>query len=237
MARRKSNRHGLPGKSDEDLNSHWMSYSDLMSALLLMFALFLMVNILNNQKSMEEKDQLIEELVGVKTKIINELNTSFGDSDLEMEVDPKTGAIRFSSGVFFNYNSSEVSSVGQKHLEQFIPQYINVLLSDQYRDHISQIIVEGHTDQQGSYIYNLELSQNRSLAVVKEIYGEDFPEFEQKQDLRKIMTSNGRSSSEPMYDAEGKIDPEKSRRVEFKFRLKDEELIEEIDQMVRTQNE
>ncbi|NEY71096.1 OmpA family protein [Bacillus mesophilus] len=214
-----------------------MSYSDLMSALLLMFALFLMVNILNNQKSMEEKDKVIEELIGVKSKIIQELNTAFSDSDLQMEVDPHTGAIRFSSGVFFDYNSSGISDAGKQHLQEFIPQYINVLLSDQFRDHVSQVIVEGHTDNEGTYIYNLELSQNRSLSVVKEIFSDEFTAFQNKEELRKIITSNGRSFNEPILNENGEINPDKSRRVEFKFRLKDEELIDEIEQMVKTKHE
>ncbi|WP_144530125.1 OmpA family protein, partial [Peribacillus simplex] len=82
------------------------------------------------------------------------------------EVDPQTGAIRFSGGVFFESNSSEVSPTGREYLEEFIPQYINILLSDRFRDEISQIIVEGHTDTAGGYLYNLQLSQDRALSVV-----------------------------------------------------------------------
>lgn len=51
------------------------------------------------------------------------------------------------------------------------------MLSEDFRDYISQIIIEGHTDDEGSYMYNLELSQNRALAVVKKIYDENFPDL------------------------------------------------------------
>ncbi|WP_227938278.1 OmpA family protein [Alkalihalobacillus deserti] len=219
-------------KQDEDVGSHWMSYSDLMSALLLLFALLLMISLLSNQTEVEARDQLIDEVLGVKTKIVEELNEAFSDSNLEMEVDPQTGAIRFSSGVFFELNSYEVSKTGKKNLEEFIPVYIGILLSDQFRDHISEIIVEGHTDQQGSYIYNLDLSQNRSLSVVKHILSEDFPKYKHDNELRDLLTSNGRSFSEPILGENGEVSPEKSRRVEFKFRLKDDEVIKEIEKMV-----
>ncbi|MGE6204648.1 OmpA family protein [Guptibacillus hwajinpoensis] len=181
---------------------------------------------------MEEKDQVIEELTGMKTRIIDSLSNEFQNSDLSMEVDQTTGAIRFSSGVFFGTGSASVSEKGREHLEEFIPKYIDVLLSENFKDHVSQIIVEGHTDQKGTYLFNLDLSQDRSLSVVKEIFSKDFPEFQHKGELRGMITSNGRSFSEPIYDENNEVDSDKSRRVEFKFRLKDEDLIKEIQNMV-----
>ncbi|WP_139339567.1 OmpA family protein [Bacillus dakarensis] len=233
MARRIRGSDDLHDVDREETSSHWISYSDLMSALLLMFALFLMINILESKAAMEEKDQMIEELTGVRTKIIEELKAEFEHSKLSMEVDPQTGAIRFSSGVFFGTNESTVSDQGKEHLKEFIPKYIDVLFSEGFKDNVAQIIVEGHTDQSGTYLYNLDLSQERSLAVVKEILSDEFPDFEHKDQLRNLLTSNGRSFSELIYE-DGVVNPNKSRRVEFKFRLKDEDLINKLQDMVLT---
>lgn len=233
MARKRTERSRDVKRYEEEGNHYWMSYSDLMSALLLIFALLLMVNMYNNQTEIEAKDKVIEEVIGVKTKLIERLRETFQDSNLQMEIDPQTGAIRFSSGVFFEYNSSEISAAGRKNLETFIPAYISILLSEEFRPHISQIIIEGHTDDDGDYLYNLNLSQERSFAVVNEIMGEDFPDFEYKAKLRDIVTSNGRSFSEPILNKDGSIDAAKSRRVEFKFRLKDDEVIKKIEELVR----
>lgn len=219
-------------ETTEDSNHYWMSYSDLMSALLLIFVLLLMINIMGNEAEMEAKDQMIEEVLGVKTRLIEELHNAFNDSNLEMEIDPQTGAIQFSSGVFYKYDSSEISKEGKKNLKSFIPKYIEVLLSDEFKEHIAQIIIEGHTDQEGSYLYNLELSQDRAFSVVEEIFSKDFPAFPEKEDLRELITSNGRSFMVPIYNENEKVDGDKSRRVEFMFRLKDEELIENIQDMV-----
>ncbi len=218
-----------------DKESSWVSYTDLMSTLLVIFALVLMVTIYNTQSAYEEKEaaineknEMIEQVVGVKSEIIQELIKAFKDSDLAMEVDPQTGAIRFSGGVFFDSNSSNVSATGEKYLKQFIPQYINILLSDRFRGEISQIIVEGHTDTKGGYLYNLQLSQDRALSVTQEIFQPGFPNFKHKEELKSVITANGRSYSIPVLKINGAIDANKSRRVEFKFRLKDDQLLDQL---------
>lgn len=218
---------------EEEDQQHWLSYSDLMSALLLMFALFLMVTILHNQTEMEKKDQVIKQVVGVKSQLINQLKTSFNNSNLNMEVDPQTGAIRFSDGVFFKTNSYTLSDKGKKSLEDFVPKYISILLSPPFKDHIAEIIVEGHTDNVGSYLYNLDLSQKRAASVVTEILSDKFPNYSHKKELRKYITANGRSFIDPIKDKNGKIDKAKSRRVEFKFRLKDDQTIQQIGNLVK----
>jgi chemotaxis protein MotB len=156
-----------------------------------------------------------------------DLQKEFSDGKLQMEIDPQTGAIRFQGGVFFAYNSDQVTAQGFRYLEEFIPQYIGILLNSKYRDYIAQIIIEGHTDHTGTYTYNLDLSQRRAHAVVKTIFSPSFLEFSNKELLKNYVTANGRASSEPIFTNEV-IDPDKSRRVEFKFRLKDDELIKEV---------
>ncbi|WP_180968432.1 OmpA family protein [Paenibacillus sp. FSL W8-1187] len=180
------------------------------------------------EAAIEEKNQLIEEIVGVKSKIIQELLQAFQDSDLNLEVDKQTGAIRFSGGVFFDRKSSAVSESGRQYLEQFIPKYNAILLSDRFRDQISQIIVEGHTDTDGGYLYNLQLSQDRALSVVQQVFAPDFPTFKYQDSLKNVITANGRSFSVPIRNEDGSINLDKSRRVEFKFRLKDEQLLDRL---------
>ena len=175
-----------------------------------------------------EKNKVIEELIGIKSQIIEELLLAFKDTNLDLEIDKQTGAIRFSGGVFFETNSSTVSTNGRQYLEEFIPQYIKILLSDAFRDEVSQIIVEGHTDTVGGYIFNLKLSQDRAFSVIEVVLNSDFPKFLYQENLESIITANGRSYSEPILNDNGIIDPDKSRRVEFKFRLKDELVLEKL---------
>ena len=123
---------------------------------------------------------------------------------------------------------------GKQALEQILPIYCKVLLQDDYKDYLAEIIIDGYTDTDGDYSYNLQLSQQRSLAVAQyliNIQG-NFLNDEQSQELEKYLTVNGHSMANPVLDADGNVDKDASRRVEVKFRLKDEEMIEELNQLL-----
>ena len=55
----------------------------------------------------------------------------------------------------------------------------------------------------------------------------------QVQELQDCLTVNGHSMSDPVLDADGKVDKDASRRVEVKFRLKDEEMIQELNKIMQ----
>lgn len=95
-------------------------------------------------------------------------------------------------------------------------------------DYLGEIIIEGHTDTQGTYLVNLELSQERALSVAT--YCLQMPSLSESQleKLREILTAKGKSYSDPIYNDDGTINMDASRRVEFKFRMKDSEMIDEI---------
>ena len=123
---------------------------------------------------------------------------------------------------------------GKQALEQILPIYCKVLLQDDYKDYLAEIIIDGYTDTDGDYSYNLQLSQQRSLAVAQyliDIQG-NFLNDEQSQELEKDLTVNGHSMANPVLDANGNVDKDASRRVEVKFRLKDEEMIDELNQLL-----
>jgi chemotaxis protein MotB len=74
------------------------------------------------------------------------------------------------------------------------------------------------------------LSQKRAFSVSK--YCLENPNLLSSTEnftyLQSILTTNGKSMSNLIYDDDGNVDSESSRRVEFKFRLKDDEMITEL---------
>ena len=109
-----------------------------------------------------------------------------------------------------------------------------MLLEKEHKPYLAEIIIDGYTDTDGDYAYNLELSQQRSLAVAQyllDIQGE-FLSNEEALDLQDYLTVNGHSMSNPVLDSDGNVDKDASRRVEVKFRLKDDEMIDELNKIM-----
>ena len=187
------------------------------------------------EKINETHDQLdkLNRLVGVKAEIIQALKEEFSSSDLTVQIDQKTGDITFDSSILFDYNKSDIKIDGKKFLTSFIPKYISVLLDEKFNKSISEIIIEGHTDTRGDYMYNLNLSQERAYQVAAFCLDTKTSSLNRKQikALRKIVTANGKSSSNPVKE-NGKINMAASRRVVFKFRLKDDEMIEQMEEIL-----
>ena len=186
------------------------------------------------QEAMNLQQQKLDDLVGVRTQIVRELTTALSQSNLRATVDAKTGDIVLESAVFFDYAKNEIKEDGKAFLDRFVPVYLSVLLQPEYEDYLGEIIIEGHTDTQGSYMVNLELSQDRALSVAA--YCLEMPALndQQKTMMRSILTAKGKSWSDPIYNANGTVNMDASRRVEFKFALKDSEMIDEIRQILST---
>ena len=180
------------------------------------------------QNAMDEQQARLDDLVGVRTRIVRELTAALSAANLSATVDANTGDIMLESTVFFDVARSNIKESGQELLNAFIPVYLGVLLQPEYVDYLGEIIIEGHTDTQGTYLVNLELSQERALSVAT--YCLQMPQLSDSQleMLRSILTAKGRSYSDPIYNADGSINMDASRRVEFKFRMKDSEMIDEI---------
>lgn len=184
------------------------------------------------QYAMDQQQKKLDDLVGVRTQIVRELTDALSRADLRASVDANTGDIVLESAVFFDVGKNAIKEGGQEFLERFIPVYLGVLLQPEYEEFLGEIIIEGHTDTSGTYLVNLELSQERALSVAT--YCLEMPQLSEKQlsRLRDILTAKGRSYSNPIYHADGTVNMDASRRVEFKFRMKDSEMIDEIRQLL-----
>ena len=182
----------------------------------------------SQQQAMDVQQKKLDNLVGVRTQIIQELSSELTQAKLKASVDKNTGDIMLESAVFFDVGKEQIKEGGREFLNEFIPIYLSVLLRPEYADDLGEIIIEGHTDTQGTYLMNLELSQRRALSVATYCLEMKGLTQEQREKLRSILTAKGRSFSVPVLREDGKIDMDASRRVEFKFRLKDTEMIDEI---------
>ncbi|WP_286316522.1 OmpA/MotB family protein [Romboutsia ilealis] len=212
----------------EEETSYWLSFSDLMASVLIIFILLFVYNLIAYEESMNETEKMIQELTSTRMKIITMLQEEFDKEDIDIIIDPKTGAIQLNESILFDSGKSQLKDEGKLFAEKFIPIYVKILLgNDEIKSQISQIIIEGHTDDIGGYLYNLKLSQERSLSVAQFLINPEF-DYMYKNEMQKYLTINGRSYSEPILNSDGSINKDASRRVEIKFRLKEEEVLLQI---------
>ena len=186
------------------------------------------------QKLLEEQSSQIEQIVGIKGQLITALNQKLTENQIQLQADPSTGAITVEDTILFASNSNELRTEGKEFFREFMPVYLNVLLQPEFREYFAEIIIEGHTDQNGSYLYNLELSQQRAWSVAEYFFDEksEFLNADVMETLQSLITVNGCSYKNPVYKQDGSVDADKSRRVEIKFRLKDQEMIQEMDEIL-----
>ena len=168
----------------------------------------------------------IKHLTGIRIKVISALKNSVGD---KIKIDPKDGSIRFSSGVFFEQNGAVLTAQAKKDLKLVLYEYIDTLMS--HRDiapYLDRIDIVGYTNTDGSYLYNLTLSQKRAYVVLEYLISQDFRYADQ---LKEKLSAIGRGYNDLILK-NGVEDKDASRRIEIKFRLKDEDAIRQIEKIL-----
>ncbi|MBO5381131.1 MAG: OmpA family protein [Bacteroides sp.] len=218
-----------------------MSVSDLMTGLMVIF-LFIAIAYM----SLVRKNQsVLTDYVETKQKLHDKLVNEFKADTVKWQMAiGKDLSMKFKNPtVLFAQGKADLTPAFQKILDDFIPRYLNILITDSLRSRINEIRIEGHTDNvpfpaldADPYLANIILSQQRALNVLR--YIRNMPSFqrytqEQKQMLEFWFTSNGLSygkaldmNGEYIYESKKKIDLAMSRRVEFRIVTSGDEIFE-----------
>jgi chemotaxis protein MotB len=168
----------------------------------------------------------IKNLTGIKIKIIGILKEALGN---RVKLD-KSGALRISSNILFDKDKAVLKEEAKKELEEVFTRYIMTLVvNPEIKSHLDKIIIEGHTDSDGGYLYNLNLSQARAYSVMNFLLS---LKLAKDQDIKKYILASGRSYLDPIVDENGKEDKDASRRIEIKFLLKNDKAMQEIERIL-----
>ena len=194
------------------------SLTDLMTSLMVIFVLLLVATLNNASAEGENTRNLILDRLKLDLR-------DFARQGVRVEKDPSDplGLLVFVPEGLLNFavDRTDIPDGGVKFLSDFSPRLAKTACSERYRKEISSIVVEGHTDSSGTDEYNLKLSQGRSLTVVQrtlDILGRGGAE--DRACFLDFLSANGRGSKEPILDANGHEDKERSRRVIFKIRVR-----------------
>lgn len=222
-------------------NNVWMSVSDLMTGLMVIFLFVAIAYIKRVQDNQSVLTQYVENKRDLHDKLEEEFESEQAEGKVSIHGDL---SMRFENAeTLFKSGSWELTESFKAELANYIPRYLNILLKDSMRYKIREIRIEGHTDDvpypqlhPDPYMANLILSQKRTLKVMD--YVRSLPEYQAYSDAEKAQleywfTANGLSygkaldeKSEYMYLTQKPINRDKSRRVEFRIITAGEEVLE-----------
>ena len=230
-------------------SSNWLSFSDLMTGLMVIFMFVAISYIMEVEKAQESMRYAIVDYQDTKVAIKNKLQSAFErefkEWDMELGEDL---SIRFTNpNVMFAIGKSEITPYFKSVLDQFLPRYFNILLDEDFTDKIKEIRIEGHTDDaplrldaldEEGYMGNIFLSQERAANVLyhfrKMGYFKNLPLIK-KEKLQYWITANGLSygrtlddNKQETYSTGLPINRKNSRRVEFRIITTSEAVVEEI---------
>jgi len=222
---------GSKAKTDET----WMSASDMMAGLMMVFILITVTYSQTVEKEASKTQSLVAEWQNLEDAIHLALEREFR-SDLEKwqaEIDRETLTIRFMAPeILFPPNQAEIQPFFKEILLDFLPRYIEIL-EGRFSQDIEEVRIEGHTSTEfgdkgpaEAFIRNMDLSQRRTRNVFE--FAMKMPALENKTPwMIQTLSANGLSSSKLIYK-NGLEDRKKSRRVEFTVRTKTKDQLNKI---------
>jgi len=168
----------------------------------------------------------IKSLTGIKLKVVAALKEELGS---KINIDKNSGSLRLASNILFDKGSAILKDEAKTELKKSFEEYIGALItSTKIKPHLDRIIIEGHTDSDGGYLYNLDLSQRRAFAVMNFLLSLDFAK---ENNIKPLMIASGRAYLDAVK-IDGIEDKDASRRIEIKFRLKNEDAMHEIEKVL-----
>ena len=200
----------IPKAKEEGEKPFWISYADLMTAMMMLFLIvmtFSLVIITNPGPELEhlKKIQQICDEIKMATKDVQGVT-----------VDCINNRIDFGAQAQFGNNDSKLPDFAKQKLREFIPILLSVARKDQGKL-LKRVVVEGYASPTGSYLLNLQLSMRRAETVLCSLFEPPKPNeiiltIPDKQMVRDLFLVGGYSFN----NGQGKSAAE-MRRVEFKL--------------------
>lgn len=204
----------------DEVPDFWITYADLLVALLMAFALLLFLAL----SRFQETADIIGRHKIVMDNVLARSAAALDESGVRVSFDSSTGNMRLDSDVLFEFGSARLRDQGRLTVRLIAERYLPSLLSDSLlRREIEMISVVGHTDTVGSWLSNLELSQRRARAVLEELVESSTPAS--AAELMPRISATGRSETEPVLTSDGTVDAERSRRIEIRVRLRSDQYV------------
>ncbi|MEA2263189.1 MAG: hypothetical protein QOH35_3658 [Acidobacteriaceae bacterium] len=198
----------------------WISFSDLMTALMVLFLVVLAAALLsvtagirNDEARQNNRAQQIGSCMA-QVKVY---------TDTIRGVQLRDHSVDFGTLAKFQNNSSELNQMQQEFLRRFVPRVLDIARGPACQEWLKQIVVEGFASRGGTYLHNLDLSARRSERVLCTLLASGGPPALNEADrslVENLFFAGGYS-----FNATRETD-EESRRIELKlefYALKEEQ--------------
>lgn len=196
----------------------WISFSDLMTALMVLFLVAMAVALIavtyglaTIDKDKREREQSIATCIA-DVKALTDRAQFKG-------VSVHGNSIDFGTLVLFGNDRHIFESPGHAHfVRQFVPRVLDLARSDKCDKWLKRVVVEGFASQSGDYLYNLNLSYLRSqrvLCVLLDAKADDAIAPTDRQLVQTLFLAGGSSFNTAAGEAA------RMRRVELKLEFRD----------------
>lgn len=161
----------------------------------------------------------LAELMAKKDNLLNDLIASFEKEGISVTVNKETGELAMDSSVLFGGDSAELTAEGKAFLDKFVRAYTSIAYSEEYDGFISKTFVEGHTapTADATYASDMQLSVDRATNVKN--YCVSTTDGVAVARFIDTLDAVGYSNSQPIYNSDGSVNMDASRRVSFRFML------------------
>ncbi len=211
---------GRTGKAqaEEAENPFWISYADLMTALMVLFLVALTVALFavtqTTAEVQEQKAERQEEIADFMA-LLKQLTANYPG------ITVRGSTIDFGERARFPSNSHHLNSQQIRLLREFVPEILRLARNPIAARWLKRITVIGYADQRGSYLYNLNLSLQRSARVICSLLA-PLSEIASLSDLDRTQVRQLFIVSGASFNAQ-KTSLEASRRIELRLEFFDAE--------------
>ena len=196
----------------------WISFSDLMTALMVLFLVAMAVALIavthglaTINKDKEERDKTIQSCIADVDALTKQAEFK--------GVSAHGNSIDFGTLVLFGYNKHTFESAAHDHfVRKFVPRVLDLARNEKCDKWLKRVVVEGFASQTGDYLYNLNLSYLRSQRVLCVLLDSKAPDAISAAD-RKMVQSLFLVGGSSFNTTAG--DPAQMRRVELKLEFRD----------------
>ncbi len=202
---------------DEAEKPFWISYADLMTALMVLFLVAMAIALMAVTQGL----QRVEAEKIVRQEAIKSCMADIAKLAAKPEfrgVVVRDNAVEFGALAEFERRGHDLTPQRRGFLRHFVPEMVEVARGGNCGDWLKRIVVEGFASQEGSYLFNLNLSLQRSqrmLCVLLDGQATDAPSKEDRRTIRKLFLVGGSSFNALKRSAE------ESRRVELKIEFRE----------------